>query len=563
MSTAAALPAAAVAEAEDEARDDRRWIAAWWVALIGLILVEVVAATLRYDGQGLARSGRWELWLLGHAGLVLRWAIVASVAALVLGGRRMVRVLREDGVGPRPGPAALGFLAGHLGAMAAFLACTERVFGGRAEPWLAGVWLAAGLSALLFWAFALLPPRRWARLVGECAQPLGIAAAVGVVAVGLGGLSATPLWDLLRTATFNTAAAVLGLFYPAVVNDPAAHVLGTSGFQVRIAPQCSGLEGIGLIWAFLGAYLALERKSLRFPHALLLLPAGTLVMWTANVARIVALVALGSGGHPGVALGGFHSQSGWLIFNGVALGLVVLTRRGGLFRREASASSANPAGAVGEVVNPTAPYLAPLLALVGTTMLTGLLTAGGGGGELLYPARVVAVLAVLLYYRRGYAAMNWRVSWAAPVIGLAVFALWMALEPPPASSSSGSGPPPAVAALSGPLFAAWVVFRVVGSVVAVPLAEELAFRGYLTRRLIAADFESVPPGRFSWPSLVISSVLFGALHGRWLAGILAGVAYALAWYRRGSIGDAVFAHALTNGLIALAVLGTRSWHLWA
>ena len=70
-------------------------------------------------------------------------------------------------------------------------------------------------------------------------------------------------------------------------------------------------------------------------------------------------------------------------------------------------------------------------------------------------------------------------------------------------------------------------FRIVGSVVAVPLAEELAFRGYLTRRLIAADFQDVPLGRLTWLSFLVSSALFGALHGRWLAGILAGMIYAM------------------------------------
>ena len=32
----------------------------------------------------------------------------------------------------------------------------------------------------------------------------------------------------------------------------------------------------------------------------------------------------------------------------------------------------------------------------------------------------------------------------------------------------------------------------------VPLAEELAFRGDLMRRLIAADFEVAPFGRLTW-----------------------------------------------------------------
>jgi membrane protease YdiL (CAAX protease family) len=57
-------------------------------------------------------------------------------------------------------------------------------------------------------------------------------------------------------------------------------------------------------------------------------------------------------------------------------------------------------------------------------------------------------------------------------------------------------------------------------------------------------------GRFTWLSFVVSSVAFGLLHGRWLAGTLTGMAYAAALYRRGRIGEAVYAHMTTNALIA-------------
>ncbi len=115
----------------------------------------------------------------------------------------------------------------------------------------------------------------------------------------------------------------------------------------------------------------------------------------------------------------------------------------------------------------------------------------------------------------------------------------------------------------GPLWgSAWLVFRIIGSVITVPIAEELAFRGYLTRRLIATDFQRVPLGRFTWWSFLLSSVLFGALHGRWLAGVLAGMLYAAALYRRGELGDTVMAHATTNALIAVYVVVTGSLAFW-
>ena len=36
------------------------------------------------------------------------------------------------------------------------------------------------------------------------------------------------------------------------------------------------------------------------------------------------------------------------------------------------------------------------------------------------------------------------------------------------------------------------------------------------------------------------------MHGRWLAGTIAGMCYALVMYRRGELGDAISAHAITN-----------------
>ena len=82
------------------------------------------------------------------------------------------------------------------------------------------------------------------------------------------------------------------------------------------------------------------------------------------------------------------------------------------------------------------------------------------------------------------------------------------------------------------------------------------------RRLIAADFESVSFQRFTALSFIGSSLLFGALHSRLLAGSLAGAVYALVLYRRGEMSDAIVAHATTNALLAACVLATGAWSLW-
>ena len=96
----------------------------------------------------------------------------------------------------------------------------------------------------------------------------------------------------------------------------------------------------------------------------------------------------------------------------------------------------------------------------------------------------------------------------------------------------------------------------------VPIVEELAFRGYLLRRLVSSDFTEVPLNRLFLLPLLVSSLMFGVLHQNYLGGVLAGALYAFAQIHRGRLSDAILAHAITNGLIAVYVLGAGSWHLW-
>ena len=109
----------------------------------------------------------------------------------------------------------------------------------------------------------------------------------------------------------------------------------------------------------------------------------------------------------------------------------------------------------------------------------------------------------------------------------------------------------------------WIVFRALAATTTVPIAEELAFRGFLMRRLTTADFEAIPLSSSTWLGVLVSSVVFGLLHGdRWLAGTLAGLTFALVARRTNRIGDAVVAHAVTNGLLVIWVLYFGQWQYW-
>ena len=285
---------------------------------------------------------------------------------------------------------------------------------------------------------------------------------------------------------------------------------------------------------------------------MLLYPIGIVAIWLANIVRVAALVLVGAWLSPEVAGRGFHSLAGWITFTLIALALVGLSHRLGF-----SAVGNAAADQVDEGMRLAVALLAPLLTLMATTLLTA---AFSSGFQALYPLGVVTTGVALWYFRSSYGPIRWTRSWHSVAIGVGVSLMWLILDLP--NEQGGAELTRGLAELPQWAAVAWVACRVVGSMITVPIAEELAFRGYLIRKLVARNFENVQPGQFTWLSFVVSSVLFGLLHDRWLAGTLAGMGFAVALYRCGEIGDAVVAHMTSNALIVLAVLGFGKWSLW-
>jgi CAAX prenyl protease-like protein len=96
------------------------------------------------------------------------------------------------------------------------------------------------------------------------------------------------------------------------------------------------------------------------------------------------------------------------------------------------------------------------------------------------------------------------------------------------------------------------------------LIEEIFWRGFFLRYLIAEDFDRVAFGRFSWLSFTAVTLLFAFSHSKadWAAALCAGALYNLVAYRTRSLFSCVFAHALTNLLLGLWIMHTRQWGFW-
>ncbi len=535
--------------------DSDRRLTIRWCALAVWLVVEGLVLTVSFESPGASAGDHWWVRLAGVSSDLVRIGVAAFGAVLVLLVPRLkatVEYARQCAAGYRWQPwLLLHFLA--FAGLYSFIAATglgDAAAGGQVSS--GGLALCEGMAVaiILLWFLALAPVHYWLGFVAREWLTLLAAIVVGTAA-WLGGEIAQSYWKPLASGTLFLAEQLLRLSYSNVVSDPSRLLLGTPDFVVEINQQCSGYEGVSLVTVFLAVYLWLFRSRIRFPRALLLFPIGALAVWLANVLRIAALVAIGSSYSAELAVGGFHSQAGWISFVGLALAVIAVTHRMRFF------ASVRQDG-VSEEINPIAmALLVPFLVLMGSMMLTAALTHGF---DRLYPLRILAVAPALLWFRRVYARWDWGWAWPSVWIGGGVFILWVAFERITAGDGTvGAG----IAALSESETVIWFGFRAVGSALVIPLVEEMAFRGYLLRRLTSADFEGMEASRFSWVAFLLSSAAFGLLHGRWLAGTVAGMAYALAFYRRGKLGDAVVAHMTTNGLIACLVLITGAWPLWS
>lgn len=527
-----------------------------WTSLAGALAAEVLFLSVSFDTGAFEKGDNWWTQLANNSPIFMRIGIAALAAFLLIIYPRLGAIATEGlAAAKTQGLRWLGWLFLHAAAFAAFFHLTQDMFKvaatGTFPPGLeVAQWVSAATAMLGLWLLASAPPGYWLRLAGrEWLAALG-AAAAGAIAWGLGEFT-REFWRPLAAGTFWLAKHLLSPFYDHILYDETEHILGTPHFMVNIAPQCSGYEGIGLVAAFLILYLWLFRERMRFPHALLLFPIGALTIWLANAVRISILIVLGTSYSREVALGGFHSQAGWIAFAAISLGLIALTEHFRLLTK--TPPQAPPQEEYHDLT--ASALLMPLLVLMASVMLTSALSSGF---DWLYPLRPILTGAALWHYRKVYRQWDWSWSGSSFAIGFGVFAVWLWLEP----ASTNTAMQNALANMSSGAERTWLAFRIVGSVLLVPVAEELAFRGYLTRRLIATDFEGVRPDHFTWLSFIGSSLAFGLVHGRWLAGTLAGMAYAMAVYRRGRLADAIVAHMTTNGLIALYVIIWGEWSLW-
>ena len=228
--------------------------------------------------------------------------------------------------------------------------------------------------------------------------------------------------------------------------------------------------------------------------------------------------------------------------------------------------------------SPMAARVVPFVVFAAFTVCQG--KFGESSRYWVYFVKTIAGAWLIWVMRPLVSEMKWKFSWEAVVVGIAVFAMWVGIDPlyPPldrllsyvgfakAGMDAGSAlnlwNPRAHYGEASALAWMFIVSRGLGSSIVVPPLEEIFYRSFVYRYFTKAEFQSVPLGEFNWTSFLISAAVFGCAHREWLAGILCGFAYQglVCWKKR--LGDAITAHAITNFLLALWVVGRGAWKFW-
>lgn len=348
-----------------------------------------------------------------------------------------------------------------------------------------------------------------------------------------------PLWQVERVSdvTFRAVGGLISTLGYKVDSFPERKVFVADDFGISVAPVCSGIEGIALMAIFITLFLLIFRADLKFPRVLILYPLGMALSWILNVLRIAVLMIIGIEGNPELAVGGFHSHAGWVMFTLLAMGMIWLAHGWPWLHRHRTAQRAAPRPLRSD---PIAAAILPFVAFMVSELLAAALSQTPG---VVYPLRVLVLSGALWVFAPALRSLRWGAHPVALGLGLAIAVLWILWPVAPSD-----GPPP-YGTLTGGWLMGWMVLRGLGTTVLVPVVEELFFRGYLEQRL------RLRPGR-GWQigAAVATAAVFAALHGRWAEAFIASLLLSLAMARRNRVTDAILAHAVANGLIFVAAL---------
>jgi len=108
------------------------------------------------------------------------------------------------------------------------------------------------------------------------------------------------------------------------------------------------------------------------------------------------------------------------------------------------------------------------------------------------------------------------------------------------------------------------VLRITVATIAVPIVEEIFWRGFLLRAFINWDrFERIPLGAFAWRALTGTALLSCLQHpDNWGVSIFCWLAWNALMYWKKSLLCLMITHGVTNLVLYIYVIRTGDWQFW-
>jgi len=211
-------------------------------------------------------------------------------------------------------------------------------------------------------------------------------------------------------------------------------------------------------------------------------------------------------------------------------------------------------------------YILPMLVFLGFVFL-------GGQFPSIYPlayvARAVIVAVLLIVFWKQYTPIRWNYWWLGVIVGVIGIFQWMGMQLWLQNHFEFFKPSPDVfdptkVFESRSVMWAFIAVRIAGAVLVVPVMEELFWRDYLWRTILAPnDFKLARIGEWNLVPFLIVSGVFATVHGNWwLTAIVWALMIAALLVYTKSLGACIIAHATTNLLLAAYVLKTHDWSFW-
>jgi len=108
----------------------------------------------------------------------------------------------------------------------------------------------------------------------------------------------------------------------------------------------------------------------------------------------------------------------------------------------------------------------------------------------------------------------------------------------------------------------FVVVRLLGLSVLVPLVEEIFWRGFLLRWVISPDWQDQKIGVFTMKSFLWVTFLFTLAHPEWLAAAVYCSLLNILLYWRRDLWNCIVAHGTSNLILGVYVISSGTWELW-